>query len=114
MGHNVASIDGAAVGGFQSILVMPNTPAITSSSAQPGHGFYRAGSDPRKDGQAVGWEVPAPFENARLSIVAFCAARPLPKRAPPTAQPGRGSFCLAASVGGLVHFKTLRQRNHDL
>jgi gamma-glutamyltranspeptidase/glutathione hydrolase len=55
MGHNVASIDGAAVGGFQSILVMPNTPAITSSSAQPSHGFYRAGSDPRKDGQAVGW-----------------------------------------------------------
>jgi hypothetical protein len=55
MGHNVASIDGAAVGGFQSILVMLNTPAITSSSAQPSHGFYRAGSDPRKDGQAVGW-----------------------------------------------------------
>ena len=55
MGHNVVSIDGAAVGGFQSILVMPNTPAITRSSAQPSHGFYRAGSDPRKDGQAVGW-----------------------------------------------------------
>jgi gamma-glutamyltranspeptidase / glutathione hydrolase len=55
MGHNVSSIDGAAVGGFQSILVMPNTPAIAGSSARPGHGFYRAGSDPRKDGQAVGW-----------------------------------------------------------
>ena len=37
--------------------------SITSSTrtrfsvhtAQPSHGFYRAGSDPRKDGQAVGW-----------------------------------------------------------
>src|SRR3984957_1417787 len=55
MGHKASSIDGAAVGGFKSILVMPNMPAIAGSSAQPGHGFYRAGSDPRKDGQAVGW-----------------------------------------------------------
>jgi gamma-glutamyltranspeptidase / glutathione hydrolase len=53
MGHNVVSVDGAAVGGFQSILVMPAAPAI--SSAQRSHGFYRAGSDHRKDGQAVGW-----------------------------------------------------------
>jgi gamma-glutamyltranspeptidase / glutathione hydrolase len=53
MGHNVFSVDGAAVGGFQSILVVPPAPA--STGAQQGHGFYRAGSDHRKDGQAVGW-----------------------------------------------------------
>ena len=53
MGHSVSSVDGAAVGGFQSILVVPPAPA--STGAQQGHGFYRAGSDHRKDGQAVGW-----------------------------------------------------------
>jgi gamma-glutamyltranspeptidase / glutathione hydrolase len=53
MGHSVISVDGAAVGGFQSILVMPPAPA--STGAQQRHGFYRAGSDHRKDGQAVGW-----------------------------------------------------------
>jgi gamma-glutamyltranspeptidase/glutathione hydrolase len=53
MGHSVISVDGAAVGGFQSILVMPPAPA--STGAQQSHGFYRAGSDHRKDGQAVGW-----------------------------------------------------------
>jgi gamma-glutamyltranspeptidase/glutathione hydrolase len=47
MGHNVSSTDGAPVGGFQSILVAPTVGAA--------HGFYRAGSDHRKDGQAVGW-----------------------------------------------------------
>jgi len=55
MGHNVVSVDGAPVGGFQSILVMPAGPAMANTSAQRTHGFYRAGSDHRKDGQAVGW-----------------------------------------------------------
>jgi gamma-glutamyltranspeptidase/glutathione hydrolase len=54
MGHNVTSVNGSAVGGFQSILVMP-TPPKMETSVQPVHGFYRAGSDHRKDGQAVGW-----------------------------------------------------------
>ena len=54
MGHNVTSVDGAPVGGFQSILVMPAAPTA-GTSAQPVHGPYRAGSDHRKDGQAVGW-----------------------------------------------------------
>src|SRR6202011_4507498 len=48
MGHRVNPVSGGAVGGFQSILVAPAT-------AQAVHGFYRAGSDHRKDGQAVGW-----------------------------------------------------------
>ena len=54
MGHNVTSVSGSAVGGFQSILVTPAAPKA-ETSAQPAHGFYRAGSDHRKDGQAVGW-----------------------------------------------------------
>jgi gamma-glutamyltranspeptidase/glutathione hydrolase len=49
MGHNVISVGGGAVGGFQSILVAPAT------DARRAHGFYRAGSDHRKDGQAIGW-----------------------------------------------------------
>jgi gamma-glutamyltranspeptidase/glutathione hydrolase len=54
MGHNVTSVNGSAVGGFQSILVTPAAPKA-ETSAQPVHGFYRSGSDHRKDGQAVGW-----------------------------------------------------------
>jgi gamma-glutamyltranspeptidase/glutathione hydrolase len=53
MGHNVNPVSGGAVGGFQSILVAPPPPGGTG--AQAAHGFYRAGSDHRKDGQAVGW-----------------------------------------------------------
>jgi gamma-glutamyltranspeptidase len=49
MGHKVVSIDGAPVGGLQSILMMP------PSDAGAPHGIYRAGSDHRKDGEAVGW-----------------------------------------------------------
>jgi gamma-glutamyltranspeptidase / glutathione hydrolase len=55
MGHNVVSVDGAPVGGFQSILVMPAEPTMSGTSALRSHGFYRAGSDHRKDGHAVGW-----------------------------------------------------------
>jgi gamma-glutamyltranspeptidase/glutathione hydrolase len=58
MGHTVKSINGAEVGGFQSILFTPvpspDKPNGTASIG-PLNGFYRAGSDPRKDGQAVGW-----------------------------------------------------------
>src|SRR5690242_7666899 len=49
MGHKVTAIDGAPVGGFQSILMMP------PSAPGAAHGIYRAGSDHRKDGEAVGW-----------------------------------------------------------
>jgi gamma-glutamyltranspeptidase / glutathione hydrolase len=47
MGHRVGPVTGAAVGGYQSILRVPG--------AGPAKGYYRAGSDHRKDGQAVGW-----------------------------------------------------------
>jgi gamma-glutamyltranspeptidase len=54
MGHNVILIDGGSVGGFRSLLQMPAAPTAGTSVGRP-HCFYRAGSDHRKDGQAVGW-----------------------------------------------------------
>jgi gamma-glutamyltranspeptidase/glutathione hydrolase len=50
MGHAVISVDGAEVGGVQSIMFVPEP-----GSALRGKGYYRSGSDFRKDGQAVGW-----------------------------------------------------------
>ena len=43
MGHSVRLINGADVGGAQTIMINPSD------------GVYRAASDLRKDGQAVGW-----------------------------------------------------------
>lgn len=61
-GHEVRSVNGGAVGGYQGILftVDPSLPLPTygpESVAEdhPVNGVYRAGSDHRKDGQAVGW-----------------------------------------------------------
>ena len=61
-GHEVRSVDGGAVGGYQGILFTrdPRLPepifdrrSITED--HPVNGVYRGGSDHRKDGQAVGW-----------------------------------------------------------
>ncbi len=45
MGHSVRAVDGIAMGGSQIIMVV-------GDSQQR---YYRAGSDFRKDGEAVGW-----------------------------------------------------------
>ncbi len=58
MGHKVRPISGAEVGGVQIIAVVPdpssNEPAVSDQEPHL-RGFYRAGSDLRKDGAAVGW-----------------------------------------------------------
>jgi gamma-glutamyltranspeptidase/glutathione hydrolase len=50
MGHTVKSVNGEDVGGVQSIMFVAEP-----GSATPVAGYYRAGSDFRKDGEAVGW-----------------------------------------------------------
>jgi gamma-glutamyltranspeptidase/glutathione hydrolase len=58
-GHAVERATGGAVGGYQGILFTRDpalpVPAFDPKSDRPVNGVYRAGSDHRKDGQAVGW-----------------------------------------------------------
>ena len=61
-GHNVRSVNGGRVGGYQGILFSKDStlpePVFGQQSIDQDHpvnGVYRAGSDHRKDGQAVGW-----------------------------------------------------------
>jgi gamma-glutamyltranspeptidase/glutathione hydrolase len=54
MGHTVRSVNGLDMGGYQAVMFTPDD----SQPAAPGaplRGFYRAGSDHRKDGGAVGY-----------------------------------------------------------
>jgi gamma-glutamyltranspeptidase / glutathione hydrolase len=57
MGHKVESINGDTVGGYQAIMFSPdpNAPGAAGGGLAPIKGFYRAGSDHRKDGQAAGY-----------------------------------------------------------
>jgi gamma-glutamyltranspeptidase / glutathione hydrolase len=52
MGHEVRAVDARQMGGFQSIMV---DPVAKSGADSLQLRVYRAGSDHRKDGQAVGW-----------------------------------------------------------
>jgi gamma-glutamyltranspeptidase/glutathione hydrolase len=53
MGHDIRSVDGSIVGGYQAIMF---TPDANPAGSSPGiGGFYRGGSDHRKDGQAAGF-----------------------------------------------------------
>jgi gamma-glutamyltranspeptidase/glutathione hydrolase len=61
-GHDVRSVTGGSVGGYQGILFTrdPKLPEPTADRRSvtddlPVNGVYRGGSDHRKDGQAVGW-----------------------------------------------------------
>ncbi len=61
-GHDVRPVSGGSVGGYQGILFTLDprlpTPIFGPASAalgRPVNGIYRAGSDHRKDGIAVGW-----------------------------------------------------------
>ncbi|MBI2188452.1 MAG: gamma-glutamyltransferase family protein [Acidobacteria bacterium] len=61
-GHVVQPVDGGSVGGYQGIL-FTRDPSLSEPTLDrrsvtddlPVNGVYRAGSDHRKDGQAVGW-----------------------------------------------------------
>ena len=55
MGHTVKPVNGQDVGGVQSIMFVAEPVADEPGSAKRVKGYYRAGSDFRKDGEAVGW-----------------------------------------------------------
>lgn len=58
MGHKVKSVSGEEMGGVQIVMFVAEPGAAQAAApgaAQHIAGYYRAGSDFRKDGEAVGW-----------------------------------------------------------
>lgn len=57
-GHDVESANGEDMGGYQAIRFRPEKPGDFPAGTDKGgpvNGVYEAGSDHRKDGEAVGW-----------------------------------------------------------
>jgi gamma-glutamyltranspeptidase / glutathione hydrolase len=55
MGHKVKLADGTDMGGFQAIWLDQGTDSNAARGDRPISGVYRAASDHRKDGEAIGW-----------------------------------------------------------
>jgi gamma-glutamyltranspeptidase/glutathione hydrolase len=59
MGHKVTPANGSGMGGYQALLFTPDprepAPNPGKNSQLPVNGYYRAGTDHRKDGMSVGW-----------------------------------------------------------
>ena len=59
MGHNITSANGGPMGGYQALLFTPDPslpkPSMSKDSKEPVNGYYRAGTDHRKDGMVAGW-----------------------------------------------------------
>jgi gamma-glutamyltranspeptidase / glutathione hydrolase len=58
MGHSVKSVSGEEMGGVQTIMFVADPAAPRpggTGMGKPVAGYYRAASDFRKDGEAVGW-----------------------------------------------------------
>ena len=59
MGHNITPINGGGVGGYEALLFTPDPkepkPSMDRNSQQPVNGYYRAGTDHRKDGSSAGF-----------------------------------------------------------
>lgn len=55
MGHSVRSVNGADMGGYQAVMFTPDDSQPPAAPGAPIRGFYRAGSDHRKDGAAAGY-----------------------------------------------------------
>jgi gamma-glutamyltranspeptidase / glutathione hydrolase len=55
MGHSVKSVSGEEMGGVQILMFVADPAAAPPGAAKHVAGYYRSGSDFRKDGEAVGW-----------------------------------------------------------
>ncbi len=60
MGHSVKSVSGEEMGGVQILMLVADPSQAQAAQAAPDAarhvaGYYRSGSDFRKDGEAVGW-----------------------------------------------------------
>jgi gamma-glutamyltranspeptidase/glutathione hydrolase len=56
MGHSVKSVSGEEMGGVQILMFVADpSQALAADAVKRVAGYYRSGSDFRKDGEAVGW-----------------------------------------------------------